>query len=678
MLLLNRRPPTSSVVFIALLTIPLLYNFHTLPRLLAPLSSEEDSKSATRAHLQTEQPNSSQPSKQRPPALVDGEDRASGRGEGDDIGDIAGGEQVDGNAGLNDGEDSDISDDLDDDAISDDETSRYVSADEENGAGVVDDTGDDDSAGDDDLDADDETDSDVDTASDDDMGNGEDPDANVGELGQPDSQSQPDNFASNDEANSQIPADILPPPIAPLVEHHQRPAKLPEERPDWKRPAILTAYARPASFPDKVTLTIFSTGTDTQLYGRVFIPVACLVANRVYPISLSHPELTECSVDRPKKGDNITILLRLDDALQSALVSNYTKNSQVFEIRPGDIVPYSGTPVPNEPKVARVGSSVVWSDSLLDDYLPKDIPSQPRYEMCIMTAMKQYPYLLDGFIQFYRRAGVDQIFIFDNMAAIDLHHHMRHHAPFVQVVYWPWTRSQMQSFNFFLRASRPRCKYVAYFDADEYIMTAYEGRNTFRNYIRYRMETQRYNQVVALFIRMLNNGYIRMPTGDIPLLYTRREKNQTMRLGKAVVDNDIEYLWHKIHMVKARRGAKNYWNTTWEFDPKTYNDSAMLVHYTERSWEEYVLKRRFGGSTPMTSDRNPEELDVDKPTDSYMNLSKTVEFDGLARRWNVTMQEKLPEEMIIVRLNKTSRCRREVCPTCHEKAVREEHCEALR
>lgn len=461
---------------------------------------------------------------------------------------------------------------------------------------------------------------------------------------------------------------LLPPPLDITVQHHLR-SHIPfTPLPDWKRPRILTAHAFRTINKAVLEVAVFSTGTDTQAYGRKFHPVACIIGSRVFNASIVRPEVTICEVHPPpESGQLISILLRFDDELRDAMARSVTLFGEKFELLPNDVVPLPKHTLSHEPAVASVRSELLWNHNMIDT---KD-PSQPRYELCLMTAMKQYPYLLPGFLSYYRRLGVDQVFIYDNAAETDLKEIVSA-FDFVQVVFWPWTRSQMQSFTHFVRAARCRCKFVAFFDADEYIMVGSKSPDALKRYVHLRMH-QGYGQIIAHFVRFFNSGYIRRPKGDLPLLYTRREKDQSIKLGKSIIDVDRLFLFHKIHIVEGRN-TKTYWNTTLDISPTTLLHNAMLMHFTKRSWEENILKKQNGGSSPMTNYRKPMPAFHDVPDSKYMDLERSIPFTGFVDYWRAIMQLPLPLRQSLLWNEGKLWCRNEYCPTCSHEVLSPKTC----
>lgn len=389
--------------------------------------------------------------------------------------------------------------------------------------------------------------------------------------------------------------------------------------------------------------------------------------------------------------------------MREALAGPQQLHGELFELQDGDVTPLRehrtdelilhGKRLTSQlrreggPGMAYIRSDVLWEQRLLDTVEA----DAPRYELCVMTAMKQYPFLLPSWLEYYRRVGVDQVFVYDNDAPEDLERMLTKWKGFAQVVYWPWPRSQMQSNIHFLFASKTRCRFVAFFDADEFVMVggppgklATAGGNDnaggqdsaigksegvklrdlplLKRYVLFH-ESQGYKQISFRFLVMVNSGYVHRPKGNLPELYVHRAKVQEMSSGKVVIDTERNWMHHKIHMVKGS-GNKMYWNTSLELSPRSVEHSAMLVHYTHRSWEDFVAKNKVGGASVMTAGRPPKVLDVEKPDPAYMGEA-SIKFEGFRDRWRELMKIKdTGRVMLTWKTEDSARCRASYCPKC--------------
>ena len=458
----------------------------------------------------------------------------------------------------------------------------------------------------------------------------------------------------------------LPPRLTPLLSHTKA-TYPPKEINDWKRPLTITAHA--TRHKSKIRLTLFTTGVHTHTYGRVFPAIGCKIGSVTVPNipELDRPSITVCDIDPSILVENapLTVLLEHNVDLKNAIKEPQKSASELFEIHLGDITVLPRVKREGLPQdLAAIKTAVTWKPGMID------LPTGERYEFCAMTAMRQYPFLLEDWIKYYRRMGVDYFYIYENNAEVPLRRYVD--GRFAEVVHWPWSRSQMQSNNHFLLVAKNRCKFVAFFDADEFAMIVDGKKGALKRYVKHR-DGQGYKQIIFHFLMMVNNGYVRRPKGSLPDLYTRREKDQKVKLGKAVINMDVPWYTHKIHMV-AGKGNELYWNSTMELNPMSLDHNAMLVHYTKRSWEDYCAKHATGGASVMTTGRPKKVLDLDKPDAAYMN-QEYEEFSELKKRWKQIVRTEDDGRILLVRRGqKKWKCTKYHCLSCIFRMTRTEVC----
>ena len=392
-----------------------------------------------------------------------------------------------------------------------------------------------------------------------------------------------------------------------------------------------------------MSLTLFTTGVHTHSFGRPLTPIGCLVGHETYVSAFETPERVQCRVKRSAlvPGTKLSALLRHDDRLKRALsVGTEIIRGETFTLEETHISPVHNVSAEVREKcggdnVVAIHTSVHWHSGLLD------ASTGYRYELCVMTAMKQYPLLLPGWISYLINIGVDHVYIYENAAPEPLRRYVD--EQYVEVVSWPWARSQMQSNNHFLLSSRTRCKYAAFLDADEYPMVP-DGQ--MKQYIVSRMK--RVDQVIFPFVMMTNNGYVRRPAGALPELYTRRERDQVLKLGKPVIDTKSNWEEHRIHVVKGP-STRTYWNGTMDLDPRSLDHNCMLVHFTHRSWEDFMEKSRIGGASVMTKGRPVRVLSIESPDEKYMDLRNGVQWLAFRDKWRTIMKRRRRGHSVILR-----------------------------
>lgn len=476
-----------------------------------------------------------------------------------------------------------------------------------------------------------------------------------------------------------IPNVPYPPPLARLLPS-PRPARLIKRR-DWRRPAILTAHVSRNTASNIFNLTIFTAGILLHQHNRTFHVVGCMIGDQTYPADFAHFGKVACTLPfsaTPTAGDLISVVLALDRRLREALSGPVQTDIFTFKVHSGDVyaVPSSVNVHISVKrasasksggklyKLMAVVSSTTWQPFLIDD-VPS--PATPRHELCMMTSMKQYPYLLPSWIRYYRRMGVDKFYIYDNDAASDL---SVFKSPFVEVVYWPHVRSQPQLFTHFLHASKARCKFAAFFDADEYVLVGDNGPAPLKRYVQRKVD-KGFMQIAFIFIPMANNGYVHIPKGELPELYTKRDLSPLVARGKSIIDTDAGWSHHTVHQAN-RKPMVRYFNTTLELLPKSLDHSSMLVHFTRRSWEEYVLKQTVGSASPGTKRVSSDNLHIEVPKDWYMKNKGVREWHGMRDYFRNVMEHRDDGRSYITWMKGSEVCRQRWCGSCRDGPQAEE------
>ena len=418
------------------------------------------------------------------------------------------------------------------------------------------------------------------------------------------------------------PKATLPPPLRMLLPHIRKPTYPPSRTFDWKKPLVIAAHGEPDG--DNVLVRLFVVGVDMQSFGRKFNVLGCLFGKHYAPVTNITAAIVTCKTapELLQAGDDVSVVLEVNEALWGALAGSGNLGGETVRLTREDVR------VKIVDKVGKAGvvrTLVKWKKEFVEDWTF----TKPHYRHCMMTAMKQYPYLMPEWIQYYRAMGVDRFYIYENNAGEPLSKLVD--SRYVEVVPWPFERSQLQSTNHFLFAGRSRCRYVSFFDADEYVLLP--KNVTLADYMEHR-SNQGYSQVAFLHLNMVNRGYVKKPQGVIPRLYENRERDGKVGLGKVVADMKDTWIEHRIHKVQG--SSRTYWNTTMELNPTDVDSNSMLVHYSKRSWEEYVLKNKVGGASVLTRGRPKVQIDPKKVDPDYVNADgkNSVPFNTLRERYD--------------------------------------------
>lgn len=77
-----------------------------------------------------------------------------------------------------------------------------------------------------------------------------------------------------------------------------------------------------------------------------------------------------------------------------------------------------------------------------------------------------YSHLLRVWVDYHRRGGVDKVNIIDNNSPTDFEQLFAGREE-IEVLYWPFRKSQVQLFSFLMHMCASRCKWMLLLDADE-------------------------------------------------------------------------------------------------------------------------------------------------------------------------------------------------------------------
>jgi len=493
----------------------------------------------------------------------------------------------------------------------------------------------------------------------------------------PTSSRVPLNALANALARTSLP---LPPPMA-SVNHLTRHSAGTDRmlRHDFSHPLVLTSYVRRSDRgKDWVELFLFTTGVSMGRFDRNFSADGCLVGTDLYPADWYFRDVMLCSIPRAiRKGEKLSVVLRRDEVLERALSAPVNlSNGLVAELTEGDqeILSENDTlhgSLSHSSKYMTVRSSEHYANQ--DPFTPSSMASVPRYETCLMTHISPYIYMLPDWIDYHRRLGLDMVYIFDNHARSDLRDTFKHRLD-VEIIYWPWYKTQTQALSYFLIASRARCEFVLFTDVDEYVMLGL-GESAipinkpapFKKLIHRVMRTD--SNVLQFKIRylvMTNSGYMYRPDMPVPEAYTHRSEPNLGVNGKSVCRTDVDWMGSAVHScVPVRGSAVGSTELSFGMYPAEPNDPSALVHFWQRSWEDWITRMSVGRSSTMSlqpiesqtvnlsfHDVTPEYLAIDVP-----EKKEYTHFQDIWRRVSSVLDMK---RQTIVRNVVGGRCKSEM------------------
>lgn len=473
-------------------------------------------------------------------------------------------------------------------------------------------------------------------------------------------------------------------PPAPVLDNYpvERGTKFAEEQLEhsWLQPLVFMAHVRPVeSSKVRAEVFLYMTGVSMGTFNRNFSVVGCLVGTDVYPLLYSRLDIALCEIDREvHDGEILSVALFKDDTLMRAMEGPVTLRTGVqVTFMKGDVYQApentilhldDGTNVEDLMIVRSIVNASVTP-------IPKEkLDSHPRYEICLATQMKPYPYLLPDWISYHRRIGVDTIYIMDNDAPENLSKKFAKMDD-VEVLYWPWARSQVQGWSWMLIAARSRCEWLLLMDADEYVMFGLgenmenASKQPLRAFAR-KLRQSGYDEAFFQFVVMGNSGYIKRPKGPLPESFIHfKQYNNTN--GKVLLRTDTEWVLSTLHSASAFEATRTFREKNTTIYPCSSEDVPRIVHYQFRSWEEFALKMRTG-SASIHNYHGVGGKEVGRKPGGYINVKPEREYTHFRTIYRAVMGAEWKRERRLVRRDGSLRCFLEISETALGELVCEE------
>lgn len=390
---------------------------------------------------------------------------------------------------------------------------------------------------------------------------------------------------------------------------------------------------------------------------------ACVVDGQLIIPDSHLMEITMCVLARrPRDGATITLVLHADKALRGALRADQpvqggssvaprlVRGTHIEETRSG---------------LFQILSNVTLRHRYLDSFNPHNVTSMPRYALCHATMIRPGGHMIQDWVDHHRRLGVDHVIVFDNGASPSPHETFAGRDD-VEVVTWPWAKTQVQAFAFFVITARRRCRHVFLSDVDEYVMVGL-GATPFAHARRPMqaviddMNRRGFTDMQFRAVAMLNSGYIRQPVGHVPELYTHARIKQMFSFSKSLCTADKDWRMGLIHgcgLVKNGTKPRRYMVGKAELEgklsPSEIGDAPFIVHFYRRSWEEYVEKWNVGTAGVINGLGRDEKiglysLDVVDPSYIVMDHPSIMKYTAFRDFWRRVRREaagRLDESVI--------------------------------
>lgn len=404
------------------------------------------------------------------------------------------------------------------------------------------------------------------------------------------------------------------------------------------------------------------------LLERNLTQAGCLVGSDVYP-GKTVENIVTCSVPRLLvEGERVAPVIEKN----ARFYENYNKTIRLSDGKEVTLKLWEVTPLPQAVRIhvqasaqnlVTIPQKTVVEKQHVDNV---DVPLKTkRFQICHMTQVSAFLYLIKDWVSYHRRVGVDHFYIFDNGASEDIHALLGHRSD-VEVVKWPYHKSQQQLISYFLFMARTRCESVFFSDIDEYVMMGLGTPSEFAKskpmpaYMKHVRATGRRN-VKMPYILMRNSGFVKRQKRPVPEIYIHRIEQQPFDNGKSLCDTSLEYECGLIHSCGREKGGRlvatlkerGAWHSSWNVSmtqPTKQTDPAYILHFRLRSWEEWVEKAKAGSAHHIDSDTN-HIIEADESNSIpvwYLKVSKDWEFTHFRKIYTRVMREGREEGVVLV------------------------------
>lgn len=377
------------------------------------------------------------------------------------------------------------------------------------------------------------------------------------------------------------------------------------------------SYENADHLKNKTFLFIFSQGT----YRKTLSPnnsfeldiISCVVGKMKYPIFFNSYGLQICRITyKPNTNDLITL----------------EASKSIFKVAPQSRTLYSDLQDLLGRRNFLLDSNAFWTEQ----YDILDTKQQTKYEICAMTQEKLFPELLKPWISYHSKLGVDRFYIYDNLCEKNLKQLLDKEKN-VEVIDWPWNRSQIQAQNHFLLHSRRRCHWIALFDVDEYIVIRRDGKwsesasrtyNSLRHIVR-GFKVNNVSSMIVDSITMGSSGRVKTPKQPPPEAYTHMVPETETALPKSIVYAEHIFPVSHVHTITEYVGYRRS-SSSLCLDTFSEKDSIGIIHYRLRSWEEFIRKRTSKNSYQVEEPLSSEAYDIKKPHARHLDISNQEQF----------------------------------------------------
>ncbi|MFI5158164.1 MAG: glycosyltransferase family 92 protein [Sphingobacteriales bacterium] len=244
-----------------------------------------------------------------------------------------------------------------------------------------------------------------------------------------------------------------------------------------------------------------------------------------------------------------------------------------------------------------------------------------QIEVAICCIVKDEPYLYE-WVEYHAAIGVTQFYIYDNGSTTPVNETLERfiNSDLVKVVSFSGIEMQLRAYEHCLEHYGPLCKWIAFIDADEFIVP----KTLTGNLPDFLKAYKDYGGLVINWLVFGSNGHINKPPGTQVQNYTRRglKSNAVNEHVKSIVQPSfvIKPLTpHHFNYKKGKYGVnENFDSTAGPFSSHSSN-KIQINHYFLRSEADFIQKSERGRAD-TNEEKHQRTMDDFYETDRNANL----------------------------------------------------------
>lgn len=234
-------------------------------------------------------------------------------------------------------------------------------------------------------------------------------------------------------------------------------------------------------------------------------------------------------------------------------------------------------------------------------------------DICVVAILKDEDRFIHEWIAYHQLLGVSHFYLYDNDPRLPLKKITKCHEGYVTVIDWLVSHDdarykgkyiQNKAYNHFLKNFSSGFKWVAFIDADEFIvLRKHKGLKPFLQ------EFERFDAVSLNWHVFGHNGYYNDPKGLVTSLLTRRMAPASIRVKTITKVNSIAYLRHA-HWCVLKRGSiwvdanKRKYKRNALYHGQT--EVAHINHYQCRSFRRWMSRPSLGAPGCFVTEKGHE------------------------------------------------------------------------